>query len=480
MELQNKSMMKYILKLSVVVVFCSYINFAYSQTLEEAKALYLSGKYAKALPAFEKAVKTSPTNPSYNQWYGNSLLETGKYEESEKYLKFAASKNVRESFSALGKLYFIQYRFKESKEAYEKYLALLKKDKDTQGIPAIEELITRSGNAARMLANCEDIQIIDSVIVNKKDFLQKYNILSPEAGSISEVNGTPVFENQLKDRRYFAKLNEKKKYRIYSQYKLMDDWSDEVLLGLPVDSAENVNYPFVLSDGITIYYGSTGNGSIGGYDLFVTRYNSSSEMYFKPEQLGMPFNSPYNDYLLAIDEYNDVGYFATDRFQPEEKVIIYTFIPNKEKIIIESENQQFLIGRAKITSIKLSQRKGVDYQAKLLNIKSEQQKDVEKTFREFEFVIDDNIVYYKFDDFKSHAAKQSFTQYYSLKKQVDVLSNQLEQKRKTYAEGNAAKKNSLTQSILSEEKKLENLMKEYYEMAVKVRNTEIKHIRNLK
>ena len=473
-------MMKYMLRLFIAVIFCSYINFAYSQTLEEARVLYAKGEYAKALPAFEKAVKTTPTNPSYNQWYGNSLLETGKHEESETYLKFAASKNVKESFRSLGKLYFIQYRFEESKEAYEKYLVLLKKDKDTQEIPVIEGLISRSGNAARMLANCEDVQIIDSVIVNKKDFLQKYGILSPESGTVSEKNGLPVFENQLKDKRYFVQLNDKKKYRIYSQSKLIDDWSDVVLLDLPVDSTENVNYPFVLSDGITIYYASTGNGSIGGYDLFVTRYNSSSETYFKPEQLGIPFNSPYNDYMLAIDEYNNIGYFATDRFLPEGKVIIYTFIPNKERITVKTENPQYLINRAKITSIKQSQRKGVDYQAKLLMIRSEQQKDVEKISREFEFVIDDNVVYYKLGDFKSHAAKQSFTQYQHLQKQIDTLSNQLEQSRKAYMEGNAAEKNNLTQSILSDEKKLEDSIKEYNEVAVKTRNTEIKYLRNFK
>jgi len=448
--------------------------------LEEAKALYLSGEYVKALPAFEKAIKTTPNNPSYNQWYGNSLLETGKYEESEQYLKFAASKNVGEAFRSLGKLYFIQYRFQEAEDAYEKYLAFLKKEKNTEEIPVIENLSIRSREAARMLAHCEDIQIIDSVIVDKKDFLKKYNVLSQEAGTVSEINGSPVFENQLKDKRYDVKLNDKKKYRIYSQYKLMNDWSDEVLLNLPVDSIADNNYPFVLSDGITIYYASTGNGSIGGYDLFVTRYNSSSDTYLKPEQLGMPFNSPYNDYMLAIDEYNDVGYFATDRFQPEGKVAIYTFIPNKEKVTIATENQQSLINRAQITSIKQSQKKGMDYQAKLLKIKADQQKGADKISREFEFIINDNIVYHQLDDFKSHAAKQYFTQYQNLQKQVDTLDNQLEQKRKTYSEGNAAKKYNLTQSILSDEKKLEDLTRECSEMTVKTRNTEITYIENYK
>ena len=33
----------------------------------------------------------------------------------------------------------------------------------------------------------------------------------------------------------------------------------------------------------------------------------------------MPFNSPYNDYMYVIDEYNNLGWFASDRYQPEGK-----------------------------------------------------------------------------------------------------------------------------------------------------------------
>ena len=66
------------------------------------------------------------------------------------------------------------------------------------------------------------------------------------------------------------------------------------------------DYPFMLSDGTTLYFAENGEESLGGYDLFVTRYSSSSHEYLKPENLGMPFNSPYNDYMLVIDEPNNL------------------------------------------------------------------------------------------------------------------------------------------------------------------------------
>ena len=87
----------------------------------------------------------------------------------------------------------------------------------------------------------------------------------------------------------------------------MDEWGDEKQLPMNINSNDDDNYPFVLSDGATIYYSSKGNGSIGGYDLFVTRYNINSDTYLAPEQLGMPFNSPYNDYMMVFDEVKGLG-----------------------------------------------------------------------------------------------------------------------------------------------------------------------------
>lgn len=445
--------------------------------LDEAKKLYLSKQYAKALPELEKAYKSDPKSPAYNQWYGNCLLETGKLADSEKYLQYAASKNVQEASRSLGKLYFLQYKFEESADSYQKYIDLLKKKKETKDIPEIESLKNTSLDAARMLSHCEDIQIIDSVIVNKKDFLSAYEFLSKESGTLSELNSLLTYENQLGDKRYYAKVNKDKKYRIYSQNKLMNDWSEEMMLNIPSEPVEDINYPFVLSDGVTIYYASTKQGSIGGYDLFVTRFNSSTESYFKPEQLGMPFNSPYNDYMMAIDEYNEIGYFATDRFQPVGKVVVYAFIPNAEKVKINNMDAKYLQNRAMITSIKDSQRKGVNYKAKLTLIKNEQQKDQEKEAKEFEFVINDNIVYYKLDDFTSHAARQFFTMYQEMSKQLLSLKNQLDEKRKSYMDGNPQKKKSLTASILEDEEKMIDLTNRCKDLEIKTRNTEIKHLR---
>ena len=68
--------------------------------------------------------------------------------------------------------------------------------------------------------------------------------------------------------------------------------------------------------------------------------------------MGMPFNSIYNDYMLAIDELNNVGWFVSDRFQEEDKLIVYLFIPNTEKKIYRGGDEAHARSLARISAIK--------------------------------------------------------------------------------------------------------------------------------
>ena len=448
-----------------------------AQTLDEARKLYLEGQYEAALPAFEAAIKSSPKNASYNQWYGNCLLETGQLKEATEYLRFAASKDIMESFNSLGKLHCLLYEFEESVEAYEKYEQLLIKSKRMEDADLVKPLIERSERLARMLSRCEDIQIIDSVIIDKKTFLDAY-LISKEVGSLENKDNSVLYENSLKDNRYFAKKNEFGKYRLFHEMKLQNNWTEAKVLTLASDSLENDNYPFVLPDGVTIYYASTGNGSIGGYDLFVTRYNSNNDTYLTPSQLGMPFNSIANDYMMVIDENNMIGYFATDRFQPDDKVIVYTFISNEEIQSIDSEDTEELIGRAQITSIRDTWKDGVDYASILSEVKKNIFEEQNKKQKDFFFVINDNIVYGTLADFENEAAKQTFLKLKEVENEINELEKDLDALRRDYSNGDASLKQSLKETILSKENKLFSLWEQNKKTALDARNLEIKHLRN--
>lgn len=386
---------------------------------------------------------------------------------------------AEKKFEAAGVIYHDNYMFPEAVDAFEKRIEFLKKQRrpDAEALALADSLLRRSEQVARMISRCEDIQIVDSIIVDKAAFLSAY-VLTEDAGALIPSPGTMIYENQLNDKRFFGKKDTTNYFRLYSQSKIGNTWAEERMLDIPSEEEGDDNYPFVMPDGMTIYYASTRNASIGGYDLFVTRYNLNSDSYLAPNQMGMPFNSLYNDYALAIDEENEVGFFVSDRFQPEDKVIVYAFIPNEEYISLpEDISDEDRINRAKITSIKDSWKSGTDYAEYLQNIRENIEKQKEKKQRDFAFVINDNIIYYRLTDFESDAAKNLFLSWQNLNNQHNTLTTDLEDKRKVFSNANTGSKSSMRNSILELEKKQEGLHQILQETAKEIRNTEIKYLR---
>ncbi|MDR1813342.1 MAG: tetratricopeptide repeat protein [Tannerella sp.] len=464
-----------------ILVFVTVCVSAYSQSLDQAKTLYGEGKYAEAKPVFEKLVRQSPNNSSYNQWYGVCCYETGDLEAAEKYLTVANKRNVADSYRYLAMLCSDQYRFDEAAEMWDGYIEQLKKKKED--VTEIEVLRDRARNLHRMQEKAEDIQVIDSIVTDKNAFLKAYH-LSEESGSLltyseffksANDSYSTVYTNQRGDKAYYARPSGNGGvYSLYSQSKMLDAWGDEKAL-LP-DNKQDNNYPFVLSDGVTMYFASKGNESIGGYDIFVTRYNTGTNAFLAPEQLGMPFNSSANDYMMVIDEAKGLGWFVTDRNQPEDKVCVYLFIPDasRKRLDTESITPEEMRCRAALTSIRDTWRSGADYAALIKSATTETTTadvSTEKK-RDFEFVVNDRVTYYSLDEIKSAEARELWTEALKLFKQIETLNVKLDDIRASYTKSNASAREQLKPTIIQAENQLIYLLQKSQEQEKKARNAE--------
>ena len=236
-----------------------------------------------------------------------------------------------------------------------------------------------------------------------------------------------------------------------------------------------------MADGVTLYYASDGEGSLGGYDIFVTRYDSESSSYLRPDNIGMPFNSPANDYMYVIDELNNLGWFASDRYQPEDKVCIYVFVPNETKVVYDYENTDptTLKKAASLRSIRTTWKDTDKVRiAKQKLAALIYAKDTEKKEGDFLFIIDDSTVYHTLNDFRSTPARAAYQQVMQKQKDYDMLSKNLEEKREQYAQSNRSQKKALAPGILDLEKRTEQLLKEIEKLTLNVRNEEIKKLKH--
>lgn len=471
------------LKIKIAAVALSMITTGVgAQTLSQAQRWFTQGEFEKAKPVFKKLVKQSPSNASYNFWYGACCYETGEMLEELPYLEKSASRKVINAYLYVSKAYYDMYRYEDAIENLEQHIYWLeKKNRDTS---AAEELMTKYRKGERLIRSVEDITVVDSFVVDKQNFLEAYK-LGGQAGTLGittdSVGGEDIcieFINEMGDKKLLSVRDENGNKKLYSSVKLIDKWSKPQRLKGINDDMTELNYPFLDSDGTTLYFSAKGEESLGGYDIYVTRADSEENSYFKPDNLGYPFNSAYNDYMYAIDDYNNLGWFASDRYQPEGKVCVYVFIPNDSKITYDYDalGAEKMISLAKLDNIAITQ---VDKEAvvrakqRLAKVTySGSNKKEQKT--DFEFIVNDNRTYTSLNDFRNKEAKKLFQEMNKMKKDLKELENELDGLRKKYSTSGNDMKKSIAPGIIDKEQRVESLRKEIETMTRRIRNLELK------
>lgn len=68
---------------------------------------------------------------------------------------------------------------------------------------------------------------------------------------------------------------------------------------------------YVTIDGETMYIASEGGDSYGGYDIFVSKRSQGT--WSKPENIGYPINTPYDDFFFASTANGKYAYIASNR-----------------------------------------------------------------------------------------------------------------------------------------------------------------------
>lgn len=447
-----------------------------AQTLTQAKNFFEQGEFEKAKPVFERLVKQSPSNASYNFWYGACCYETGESEKAYTYLSKSAKRRYIDAYLYLGKWCYDAYRFDEAEENLNEYIDLRSRKKGSTEDG--ERMLEKVRRGQRMIRGVEKVAVIDSFVVDKQDFLKAYK-LSADAGDIRITENGVQFTNEMGDKQLQSVRNAEGQASLYSSMKMIDQWSKPEAV-TSINELGNADYPFVAGDGITMYYASDNEESMGGYDIFVTRYDSDDNSYLRPDNLGMPFNSPANDYMYVIDDLNNLGWFVSDRRQPEGKVCVYVFVPNASKQVYDYENgdpdQIAALARLdRINDTCTDEDKVRTARQQLAALVYSKDENIRKA--DFTFIVDDSATYHSLRDFRSAEARKQFQMLQQKEKDLESLIGQLDKKREAYAQAAESNRANMAPGMLDMEKRVEQLRQDIEELTNTVRNTEIRQLR---
>lgn len=354
-------------------------------------------------------------------------------------------------------------------------MAAQKRKRNTRPKPApVVEEPQEDPRITNMREMTQQIIIVDSIVVNKDQFLASIR-LSSECGQL--MNTGAFFRNQLQGTLYLNEMGNKVYFsqpdghqqQLYTADKLGNEWSKpQPLQGLS-EGIDEASYPFMLTDGLTFYFAGKGEESIGGYDIFMTRYDSRSGSFLKPENIGMPFNSEANDYMYAIDEANRIGYFASDRRQPEGKVCIYIFIPSDTRKTYDNSKytEEQIRNFADIASIADTWGNGTERKAALDRIKSKYAThDIPG-----QLVSTGDAA--SAVEFHSKEANSLYQKLLKEQNALDIVNSSLDMLRQKYHKANASERNSMKSEILKLEEQALQLNASVKQLTKATRNAEI-------
>lgn len=453
-----------------------------AQNKNTARKLFLEGEYAEAKPMFEKLLQRNPRNGELNYWYAVCCYETKDTAADIKpMLYFAASRKITNAYRYLGDICADSALYADAAEQYETFLSLCKDD----SLAALYKAKLSSVNRLnRMVNTTEKVCVIDSFVVDKDKFLSAYR-MGRDVGLLSTVaaffdeddeDGGYLYETERGTDIYYAMKNDGDSLlRLYHGSKADGDWGRPARLK-GFDTKGNDNFPFMLADGLTLYFASDGEGSIGGYDIFITRYDSEESRFLRPDNLGMPFNSLYNDYMLAVNEVANLGWFASDRYQPEDKVCVYVFVPNTSAEKYDAENIPYdrLLAFAQLRGIAATQvdEALVREARRQLTVLFYEQPD-EHDNGDFLFVIDNAAEYTSLKDFKSSEARELFVKWQKGSALQKKNEGMLQYKRDEYATASDIAKKRLAPEILNLEQQVERDALALQQMEYEIRKVEL-------
>lgn len=362
-----------------------------------------------------------------------------------------------------------------------------KKKKRVVKKPVIEEP-QEDPRITNMREMTQQILIIDSIVVDK-DMILPHLRLSSETGSLmttrdflgKSVNGF-AFVNEMGNKAYFSLPDDSLREQLFTSDVLGNEWSSPQPLKGISEGITEASYPFMLTDGISFYFAGKGEESIGGYDIFLTRYNSRSGSFFKPENIGMPFNSEANDYLYAVDELNRIGYFVSDRRQPEGKVCIYIFVPSDSRKTYDpsSYTEQQICDFADIISIADTWGNGTERKAALSRLKTinnvKPSTEKKSNAQSVPIVINDALTYSSAKDFRSTKAAILYQELVIAHGRLTVVETELAKARDLFPTATAADRRSLRQEILQMEEEVQQLYQRIPSLEKEIRKEENKVI----
>ena len=227
-----------------------------------------------------------------------------------------------------------QYRFEEAMDLYARASA---QTTDADTIRLLRDRMDRSQNALNMTDFCADPVVVARERFSRKDFFLFYPLKNqtwrlPPHSLDPSTDGFPTYAPRGGQSLCFSAPDATGSRNLYMSSSDGSVWSYPALMGESLLSPGNEVFPMLSEDGKTLTFSSDGLHGMGGYDLYRSTWNEETGAWGEPVNLGFPFSSPGDDFLLVDSPDGRYTLFASNRDCAPDSVYIY--VTEKQPILV--------------------------------------------------------------------------------------------------------------------------------------------------
>lgn len=459
------------------------------EKIADAIALFNSWKYDDARVSLSSIVTDTDRDPKINFYLGAAESMSGvDTDDAIRRLRLAQARNFMKNDANLylGRAYQLTCDYEQARTALGKFLATPTTDAKKK---LAEQFDAECAAATQIASKIFNVKVVAKTTLPKKEILSAYGI-SKEVGSLchnadffqSDIDPDGLmYTTERADAAYFALPDDSGRDKLMKMEKLIGGWGDMTRLqGVDSEDAADDITPVLMTDGQTLYFASNRLGGMGGYDIFRSTYDHETRTFSEPVNMGVPFNSPYDDFLFVPDEFTSRAWFASNRETRQDDTLTVYQIVWDDTVIRSMAQTTDEIRQALALAVDKSAGEAVTASAGGGAAAAASVKSRKKIKDEFRLVVCDTLTYTQWEHFRNPQAASTYKMALAASAEKDSTVKLMAAQRKEFmALTSSLERNAKLQDLLQTERNLYALDDEIADKTESARNAELRTLAEL-